>query len=260
MSDQTAIVPTGMNALIKSIDDAERVAKSMAESGFFQDAKQASQAMVKIMAGQELGFGSFASMTGINIIQGKPTLGSNLIAAAIKKSGHYNYRVTVLTDTECLIKFYEGKEEIGQSRFTVQDAEKAGLLQKDIWKKYPKNMLFARAISNGQRWYCPDVFGGATVYTPEELGANVNEEGDFINAKFVDAPAEKQPPQPPAQDNAPKYQDGTTVLAGSTKAFEAYVAAHEGKTPDNFFNLKAWAEKVKKEQQPQPPQSEGTPF
>jgi len=30
-------------------------------------------------------------------------------------------------------------------------------------------MLFARAISNGVRWYCPDVFSGAAVYTPDEF-------------------------------------------------------------------------------------------
>lgn len=29
-------------------------------------------------------------------------------------------------------------------------------------------MLFARAISNGVKWYCPDVFAGP-VYVPEEM-------------------------------------------------------------------------------------------
>ncbi|RDT44717.1 hypothetical protein DXF87_27490, partial [Enterobacter roggenkampii] len=35
--------------------------------------------------------------------------------------------------------------------------------------KFPKNMLFARAMSNGVKWFTPDVFSGP-VYTPEELG------------------------------------------------------------------------------------------
>jgi hypothetical protein len=30
-------------------------------------------------------------------------------------------------------------------------------------------MLYARALSNGAKWYCPDVFGGP-IYTPDELG------------------------------------------------------------------------------------------
>ena len=35
--------------------------------------------------------------------------------------------------------------------------------------KYPQNMLFARAMSNGVKWYTPDIFAGP-VYTPEEMG------------------------------------------------------------------------------------------
>jgi len=38
--------------------------------------------------------------------------------------------------------------------------------------KFPKNMLFARAMSNGIKWFTPDVFAGP-VYTPEELGSAV---------------------------------------------------------------------------------------
>ena len=40
----------------------------------------------------------------------------------------------------------------------------------DNWRKYPKNMLFARAISNGVKWHCPDVMNGQPVYTPDEMG------------------------------------------------------------------------------------------
>jgi len=46
-----------------------------------------------------------------------------------------------------------------------EDAKKA--LTKNI-DKFPKNMLFARAISNGVKWFCPDVFSGP-VYVPEEM-------------------------------------------------------------------------------------------
>jgi hypothetical protein len=59
-------------------------------------------------------------------------------------------------------------QTIGVSSFTMEDAKRAGLSGGDNWKKYPRNMLFARAMSNGAKWYCPDVFGGP-VYTPDEL-------------------------------------------------------------------------------------------
>ena len=44
-------------------------------------------------------------------------------------------------------------------------------------------MFFARAISNGAKWYTPGIFGGAPVYTPDEMGADVDEDGDIIDAE-----------------------------------------------------------------------------
>jgi len=186
--------------IIRNMDDVGRAAKAMAVSNYFADAKDAHQAVVKILAGHEMGFGAFASMTGIHIISGKPAIGSNLIAAAIKRHPLYNFKVAKFDDKVCHLDFYEnwdGKwEKIGESIFTMTDAQTAGLLNNPSWKKYPKNMLYARAISNGARWYCPDIFGGAPTYTPEELGATVDEDENVIDAEII----EPQPEQEPVQD------------------------------------------------------------
>lgn len=175
------------NQLIQLTDlPDEKLGQLIAQSGYFQDAKQAGQAVVKVIAGREIGLGPIASMTGIYIVQGRVAFGANVMAAALKRTGRYTYRVTELTDTKCTIDFFEivgGKREpIGASTFTREDAAKAGTKNMD---KFPKNMLFARAMSNGVKWYAPDVFAGAPIYTPEELGANVNEEGDVIDAEPV---------------------------------------------------------------------------
>jgi hypothetical protein len=171
--------------LIRTMDDAERAARAMSASGFFPDSKQAAQAIVKILAGQELGFGAFASMTGVAVIQGKPAIGANLMAAAVKRTGKYNYRVLEMTAEVCELEFYEAGQPVGKSRFDMKDANAAGLAGKDNWKKFPRNMLFARALSNGVKWYAPDIFNGATVYTPDELGATENEDGTIIDAAPV---------------------------------------------------------------------------
>ena len=179
------------NNVISTYDEMERAAKAMAGSGFFSDTKQASQAIVKILAAREIGLGPFAGMTGVNIIQGKPAFGANIMAACVKKSGRYNYRVTEMNDKACTIEFMErldGKwTTSGESKFTIEDARKAGTKNLD---KFPRNMLFARAMSNGVRWYCPDVMNGSVVYTPEELGADVDEDGNVVEVVEVrrDAP------------------------------------------------------------------------
>lgn len=200
-------------AIYRSIDDTMTLGKLLAQSGYFADSRDAGQAVVKVLAGAELGFGPIASMTGINIIKGKVTLSANLIAAAIKRSGRYNYRVRKMTDTECEIVFYEGKEEIGVSTFTAKDAANAGLAG-DNWRKFPRNMLFARAISNGAKWYCPDLSGGP-LYTPDELGAAVDGE----TGEVIDAPAPRiviEQPKPQPQGNgaqAPADPPGFEVWA-----------------------------------------------
>ena len=49
-------------------------------------------------------------------------------------------------------------------------------------------MLFARAISNGAKWYTPGIFGGAPVYTPDEFGLEVDSDGDVV-VEVIEAPA-----------------------------------------------------------------------
>lgn len=145
--------------------DILSISKAFAESGMFPDIKSAAQAMVKIQAGQELGIKPFAAMNGIHIISGKATIGAGLIASSIKGSGKYDYRIITQNDKVCEIEFFEGKESLGKSKFTIDEAKKAGTKNLD---KFPANMLFARAISNGVKWYTPDVFQGP-VYVPEEM-------------------------------------------------------------------------------------------
>jgi len=149
-----------------NFQEISTMGKVFAESGMFTDAKAAAQAIVKIQAGQEIGVPPFAAMSGIHIIQGNPAIGAGLMASCVKASGKYDYKVVEQSDKQCSIDFYQGNEKIGNSTFTAAEAKIAGTKNMD---KYPKNMLFARAMSNGVKWFTPDVFSGP-VYTPEELG------------------------------------------------------------------------------------------
>jgi hypothetical protein len=147
------------------------IAKSFADSGMFPDCKSMAQAAVKIQAGREFGIQPFAAMSGIHIIQGKPTIGAGLMAARVKGFGKYDYKVIEHNDKVCSIEYFQGKESIGVSTFTIEDARKAGTKNLD---KFPKNMLFARAMSNGVKWFTPDIYE-MPVYVPEEM-AQVTED------------------------------------------------------------------------------------
>ena len=164
------------------------------KSGYFSDIKSAAQAVVKILRGRELGLGPVSSLEQVHVVQGKTALSAGLIGALIKRSGRYDYKIAHLNDTRCEIIFYDRGQEIGRSSFTIDDARKAGLADRDMWKKYPRNMNLARALSNGAKWYCPDVFGGA-VYTPEELSYESTYESaiDIGVEPFTDAEPVAEP-------------------------------------------------------------------
>jgi hypothetical protein len=163
--------------------DPASVARAFKASGMFPDLQSEAQAFVKVMAGRELGIGPMASMMGINMIQGKVTLSANLMASQVKASPVYDYIVREHTAESCSIEFLQNGEVCGTSTFTMEDARRAGLVKSGgAWMKYPKALLFARTLSQGVRWYCPDVLNGSPAYVPEELGAQVNEEGEAVQA------------------------------------------------------------------------------
>lgn len=166
--------------------EAMQLGKVFFESKLFKDLLSAQQAVVKIMAGAEIGIPPFAAISGIHIIQGKPTIGAGLMASTIKGSSKYDYRVIESTELICSIDFFEGKEKIGNSSFTIDDAKKAGTQN---LAKFPKNMLFARAISNGVKWYTPDIFSGP-VYVPEEM-ENLTVDAELLKLPVKDELVDK---------------------------------------------------------------------
>jgi hypothetical protein len=155
--------------------DARITASAFFKSGMFPNLKNEAQAYVLILAGEEMGVGPMEAVTGITLIQGKPTMSANLLAALVKRHPRYDYRVADHSDTTCRIEFIQDGEVSGVSEFTLDDAKKAGLGGNQTWKKYPSALLFARALTQGVRWYAPDVTSSAA-YTPEELGSDVEPE------------------------------------------------------------------------------------
>lgn len=192
------------------LETIQRTAKLLAASGYFGTSQDGivgmAQVAAKILAGRELGFGPFASVNGIHIISGKPTVGANLMAAAVRAHPRYDYRVKQLSETVCELEFFDGGKLAGISRFTAEDAAAAELStgkNAGTWKKFARNMLFARAISNGVRWYAPDIFSGNAVYVPEELGAEVDGDGDVIEAtpRIVESRIAERPERVEVESN-----------------------------------------------------------
>ena len=170
-----------------SVADVMLIGDTFAKSGFFADSRSAAQAVVKIMAGRELGIGPFASMRGFYVTKnGRIEMAANLFATMVRNSGRYDYEVKHLDNEKCVIDFLRllpgGKTKVeGTSEFTLADARKAGTQNVD---KFPRNMLFARAMSNGVKWYCPEVTNGVTIYAEGEVEQDADGHGDVRRDPF----------------------------------------------------------------------------
>ncbi len=82
-------------------------------------------------------------------------------------------------DTRATVRFKRRGREEGEFPYTIDDAKRAGLVGKDTWQKFTKNMLRAAAIREAARAYFPDVTSG--VYMPDEL-RDRDEHGDDADA------------------------------------------------------------------------------
>jgi len=185
----------------QNLEEIIRVGEILSRSGYFRDAQSAAQAVAKIMAGQELGITAMAALTGIYFFDGRITIGANILAQLVKRSSRYDYRVVEITEKRCEIAFFEiadgERREIGRSAFSMEDARRAGLASKQNWQRYPQNMLFSRAISNGIRWFCPDVSLSGPLYTPDEFDVPVDEDGNVIEGNPPDGPVLSPEPKTP---------------------------------------------------------------
>ena len=179
IQNSSALTAPGTSTLslqVQSVDDLARLARVFAASGLFGRAgnqdTQIAECAIRLMAGMEAGFSPFASATGVHIINGRPAFSANLLAQAVRRHPDYDYRVLEKTAQLCRIRFLSRGETLGEELFTIDMAERAGLLKNPTWRSYPEAMLFSRALTAGMRTHCPDALGGSPAYTPEELGAS----------------------------------------------------------------------------------------
>jgi hypothetical protein len=162
------------------------MARVMLRSGYLPDAVKTEQQVIMVMLkARELNVPPMQALSNIHIVKGKPTLAADLMVGLLLRDGHKVWTVES-TDKKCTVKGHRRNDpdKAIEVTFTIEDAQKATLAGKDVWKSYPAQMLYARAASRVCRMVAPDVLAG--MYTPEELGAEVtvNESGqqEVINA------------------------------------------------------------------------------
>lgn len=127
--------------------------------------KTPQQAIAIAMQGAELGWPPMRSLRSIYIVDGRPELAAEAMLALIcERCPSAIIEVVESSEKRCCIRGRRSAQHVPiEVDFTIEDAQKAQLLNKDNWKKYPKDMLWARAVSRLRRRVFPDVGAGCWV-------------------------------------------------------------------------------------------------
>ena len=155
----------------RDIDEGYEMAKLLVASGLLPRGIQRPEAAFAIIAaGRELGLTAMQSLRSIHIIEGKPSLSADLVAALCKSRPDVCLYFRLVESTDRVARYEthrRGEPEPTPMSFTIEQAQRAGVAGKDNWKKYPEAMLRARCITALARAVYPDLAMG--VYDPDEV-------------------------------------------------------------------------------------------
>jgi hypothetical protein len=237
-------------------------ARALAESNLLpkQYYKQPANLLWAISYGQTLGVDPMTAVQSIHVISGKPTASADLIAGLVRRAGH-KLRISG-DDHKAVAQIIraDDPEFTFEAVWTIERAQAAKLTGKDTWKQFPAAMLKARAITEVARAACSEILQG-TIYTPEEMGAVVDQDGNP-----VDAPVQQLRPVPQGEADpwaapAPRPQtaaQGRDYLHEARKAADANTvrriwqeAKADGAVPEYLAQIAGVGkEKAAAEQQP----------
>lgn len=130
------------------------------------------------LMGRELGIPPMRALQLFDVIDGRVSPRAELMTALATRAGH---KIEGEADEQKATARGERGDNGAKMEvtFTIEEAEKAGLLAKkgQVWTKYRSDMLWARAVSRLVRRLCPDVLGGSlAVYASETASQSLTDE------------------------------------------------------------------------------------
>lgn len=159
-----------MNAIVTTnhqqfgFGDLERMARAVAASGLFGITKP-DQALSLMLVAQAEGMHPATAARDYHIIQGRPAKKADaMLRDFLSAGGKVEWHT--LTDEQADATFSHPAGGSARIDWTFKRATTAGIAN-PMWKKYPRQMLRSRVVSEGVRTVCPGATSG--MYVPEEV-------------------------------------------------------------------------------------------
>lgn len=123
--------------------------------------QNADEVQMRIAAGRSFGLDRDTSLNCFDVIQGVVAMRANFRAARLQMAG-WHWVFVSHDEKQCsLIATKDGKPYTNSDgaphifTYTMEDAKRGKLAEKENWKMNPMDMLFARCITRLQRRVCP---------------------------------------------------------------------------------------------------------
>lgn len=175
-----------------SFAEAEQFANRLADSGLVPEAlrKRPADVLVVMLKGLELGLRPMLALSEIHVINGKAGCSAKLKMGMCLAKPDICEEFTLIESNDQKATYQAkrvGKDAV-RLTFTAKEAEIAGLLVKDTWKKYRPAMLRGRCSSALADAVFPDITNG--IMTDEELEDLVEQRAEprHVEATY-DSPA-----------------------------------------------------------------------
>jgi hypothetical protein len=151
-------------AIAMPFSDMERLAVSIAKSGMF-GMKTPEQALTLMMISQAEGRHPALAARDYDVIQGRPAKKAEaMLRDFLQAGGKVEWHA--LSDSEADATFSHPQGGTFRCTWDMKRALMAQLNGKDNWKKFPRQMLRSRCVSEGVRTVWPMATSG--MYVPEE--------------------------------------------------------------------------------------------
>jgi putative ubiquitin-RnfH superfamily antitoxin RatB of RatAB toxin-antitoxin module len=156
-----------MGTELVQFDTLQNMAIAVAKSGLWKDVNTQDKALALMLLCQAEGLHPMDAVRQYDMIQGKPTLKAEaLLSKFYARGGAVIWKERSATACEGVFRHPKNCPDGVSIRWTLDDAKRAGLLSKDNWQKFPRQMLCARVTSEGVQVVDPGA--GLGMLTPEE--------------------------------------------------------------------------------------------
>lgn len=186
---------------LTTLDELFRFSQAVAQSGLAPRGMDTPQKiMVAVQAGAEVGLSPMQAVHSYAVINGKPSLMVEPAMALVMASGLLTESSREYTGEgptrACRVQLVRRGGHSTEWTYSMEDAKRAGVSNKDPWKQHPDRMLYARAAGYCMHDLFPDVLRGHRIGGVDDFEPSGRVQVEVLKEPPLSAPTTFSGPDP----------------------------------------------------------------